>query len=45
MSTLFPIKQSKSEDGALFNYSDVLIVSAPVKVGMTKCITVSTLPN
>lgn len=41
-----PIQQSnKSGDGALFNYGDALIVSASVKVGVTKCITVCSLPS
>lgn len=41
-----PIKRSnKRGDGALFNYGDALIVSASPKVGMTKCITVRSLPS
>lgn len=43
---LVSVKQSnKSGDGALFIYRDTLIVSASVKVGITKCITVSRLPS
>lgn len=43
---IVPIQQSnKSGDGALFNYSNALIGSAFVKVGMTKCFTVCSLPS
>ena len=45
--TFVPVEQSnKSGAGALFNYSDGVIVSASVEVGMTKCISaVCSMPS